>query len=86
MHLGTSFRRVIPEEGPAAETPGEVKRVIFCTGKVYYDLVKERKNQDLEKEVAITRLEQVKQKPWYLKRTCANNFKCANQSSHCIWF
>lgn len=41
------------------QTPNEVKRVIFCTGKVYYDLVKERKNQDLEKQVAITRLEQV---------------------------
>lgn len=53
---------MIPEEGLAAETPAEVKRVIFCTGKVYYDLIKERKNQDLDKEVAIIRLEQVKQK------------------------
>lgn len=57
---------MIAEEGPAAETPGEVKRVIFCTGKVYYDLIKERKNQDLEKEVAITRLEQVNQNNWNL--------------------
>lgn len=50
---------MIPENGLAAQAPHEVKRVIFCTGKVYYDLVKERKNQDLEKQVAITRLEQV---------------------------
>lgn len=50
---------MIPENGLAAHAPHEVKRVIFCTGKVYYDLVKERKNQDLEKQVAITRLEQV---------------------------
>ncbi|XP_053161746.1 2-oxoglutarate dehydrogenase-like, mitochondrial isoform X3 [Hemicordylus capensis] len=66
MVSGTSFRRVIPEEGPAAETPGDVKRVIFCTGKVYYDLIKERKNQDLEKEVAITRLEQISPFPFDL--------------------
>ncbi|XP_061490980.1 2-oxoglutarate dehydrogenase-like, mitochondrial isoform X2 [Rhineura floridana] len=66
MVSGTSFRRVIPEEGPSAETPGEVKRVIFCTGKVYYDLVRERKNQDLEKEVAITRLEQISPFPFDL--------------------
>ncbi|XP_015269491.1 PREDICTED: 2-oxoglutarate dehydrogenase-like, mitochondrial [Gekko japonicus] len=66
MVSGTSFRRVIAEEGPAAETPGEVKRVIFCTGKVYYDLIKERKNQDLEKEVAITRLEQISPFPFDL--------------------
>jgi len=54
---------VIPENGLAAHAPQEVKRVIFCTGKVYYDLVKERKNQDLEKQVAITRLEQVSSDP-----------------------
>lgn len=57
--IGMSFRRVIPEEGIAVEVPNKVKRVIFCTGKVYYDLLKERKNQDLEGQVALTRLEQV---------------------------
>ncbi|XP_028585075.2 2-oxoglutarate dehydrogenase-like, mitochondrial isoform X1 [Podarcis muralis] len=69
MVSGTSFRRVIPEEGPAAEAPGEVKRVIFCTGKVYYELVRERKNQDLEKEVAITRLEQISPFPFDLLKS-----------------
>lgn len=57
--LGTSFQRVIPEDGAAARTPGQVRRLIFCTGKVYYDLVKERSSQGLEGQVAITRLEQV---------------------------
>ncbi|XP_043844023.1 2-oxoglutarate dehydrogenase-like, mitochondrial [Dromiciops gliroides] len=59
MMPGTSFRRMIPEEGSASQAPKDVKRLIFCTGKVYYDLVKERKNQDLEKRVAITRVEQI---------------------------
>lgn len=36
-----------------------MKRVIFCSGKVYYDLAKERKQRKLEREVAIIRLEQV---------------------------
>uniref|UniRef100_A0A8B9UV03 2-oxoglutarate dehydrogenase-like, mitochondrial n=1 Tax=Anas zonorhyncha TaxID=75864 RepID=A0A8B9UV03_9AVES len=62
----TTFQRVIPENGLAAQAPHEVKRVIFCTGKVYYDLVKERKNQDLEKQVAITRLEQISPFPFDL--------------------
>lgn len=57
--LGTSFQRMIPEDGPAARSPGQVQRLIFCTGKVYYDLVKERSSQGLEEQVAITRLEQV---------------------------
>nr|XP_014341840.1 PREDICTED: 2-oxoglutarate dehydrogenase-like, mitochondrial isoform X2 [Latimeria chalumnae] len=56
---GTNFRRLIPEEGTAAQNPEEVKRLIFCAGKIYYDLTKERADQDLEKEVAIARIEQV---------------------------
>lgn len=59
MSAGTKFRRLLPDEGPAGEDPGQVKRVIFCTGKVYYELAKERKQQKLEKEIAIIRLEQV---------------------------
>lgn len=56
---GTSFQRVIPEDGEAAKAPGQVRRLIFCTGKVYYDLVKERSSQGLDEQVALTRLEQV---------------------------
>ena len=37
---GTKFRRIIPEDGPASENPEETRRLIFCTGKVYYDIVK----------------------------------------------
>lgn len=31
---GTSFRRVIPEEGIASQDPSKVERLIFCTGKI----------------------------------------------------
>lgn len=33
--------------------------MIFCTGKVYYELTKERKSRGLEETVAISRIEQV---------------------------
>lgn len=56
---GTNFLRVIPESGPAAQNPDNVKRVLFCTGKVYYELTRERKARDMEPDVAITRVEQV---------------------------
>uniref|UniRef100_A0A671Y1F9 oxoglutarate dehydrogenase (succinyl-transferring) n=1 Tax=Sparus aurata TaxID=8175 RepID=A0A671Y1F9_SPAAU len=56
---GTKFKRLIPDESPASQNPAQVKRVIFCTGKVYYELAKERKRQELEKDIAIIRLEQV---------------------------
>ena len=56
---GTHFLRVIPDSGPAAQSPKQVKRVLFCTGKVYYDLTRERKARQMEADVAITRVEQV---------------------------
>lgn len=59
MLAGTKFKRLIPDQGPAAEDPARVKRVIFCTGKVYYELARERKQGNLEQDVAIIRLEQV---------------------------
>ena len=59
MTEGTSFRRVIPEEGAPASNPAEAKRLIFCSGKVYYDLVKERAKRGFDDSVAIARIEQV---------------------------
>ena len=59
MLPGSKFLRVIPESGPAAKDPSQVKRLFFCCGKVYYDLYKERELRKLEKQVAIVRIEQV---------------------------
>jgi 2-oxoglutarate dehydrogenase E1 component len=57
MGPGTSFHRVIGETSPlAADT--QVKRVVLCSGKVYYDLWQERENRGL-KDVAIVRVEQL---------------------------
>lgn len=56
---GTHFKRIIPDDGPAAAGPEKVKRVIFCTGKIYYELARERKNRELDDTVAVIRIEQV---------------------------
>ena len=60
MITGSSFKRIIPDQGPAAENPEKVKKVIFCSGKLYYELAKERELKELEDRVAIHRIEQVK--------------------------
>uniref|UniRef100_A0A665W621 2-oxoglutarate dehydrogenase complex component E1 n=1 Tax=Echeneis naucrates TaxID=173247 RepID=A0A665W621_ECHNA len=65
---GTNFKRLISDEGPANHSPSQVKRVIFCTGKVYYELAKERKQQKLESDIAIIRLEQISPFPFDLVR------------------
>ncbi|KAF2364758.1 2-oxoglutarate dehydrogenase E1 component [Trinorchestia longiramus] len=66
MKEGTEFLRVIPEEGAAASNASSVKRLIFCTGKVYYDMTAARKEAGLEDSVAIARVEQIAPFPYDL--------------------
>lgn len=54
---GTSFVPVIDEIDKEIKS-NAVKRVIFCTGKVYYDLLEERRKKK-KNNVAIVRLEQL---------------------------
>jgi len=54
---GSAFQYVIPEADAIA--PNEkVKRVVLCTGKVYYDLLAERRDKKVD-DVAIVRVEQL---------------------------
>ena len=66
---GTEFRRIIPDETEKIQQNiANVKRNIFCTGKVYYDLLKERETRGLEDTVALTRIEQLCPFPFDLVR------------------
>ncbi|KAL0186496.1 hypothetical protein M9458_018166, partial [Cirrhinus mrigala] len=62
----THFQRVIPDDGPATQNPSGVKRIIFCTGKIYYEVMRERKTRNMEDSVAITRIEQLSPFPFDL--------------------
>ena len=50
------FQRVIPDA--QQHDPSRIRRVLLCTGKVYYDLI-ERREQDDANDIAIVRLEQI---------------------------
>jgi 2-oxoglutarate dehydrogenase E1 component len=50
-----AFRTVIPDEGA---TPGLARRVVFCSGKVYYDLLAARRAAG-RTDVALVRVEQL---------------------------
>merc|ERR1712038_1187658 len=56
---GTEFRRMILDSGAASHNPAAVQKVLICTGKVYYDLLKERRDRRLEDKIAIHTLEQI---------------------------
>lgn len=50
------YQLVLPEQENL--NPAEVERVIFCSGKVYYELLNERQQADL-RHIALVRLEQL---------------------------
>ena len=64
LQPGTEFQRMILDKGPASENPAQVEKVLFCTGKVYYDLIKERRERGLESKIAIHTLEQISPFPF----------------------
>ena len=57
MGGGARFHRVIGETDPAVG-PERARRVVFCTGKVYYDLLTVREERGID-DVALVRLEQI---------------------------
>lgn len=60
MAPGTSFQPVIAD---TTVSPAQVKRVVMCSGKVYYDLVKHRETKKID-DVAIIRVEELSPFPY----------------------
>jgi len=61
MGPGTSFHRLLPDEaegGDQLQPPEEARRVVLCSGKVYYDLL-EAREQLKRRRVYLMRLEQL---------------------------
>lgn len=60
----TKFKRVYREtDAQISGNPDKVRRVIYCTGKIYYELVDEREKRGI-KDIAIIRIEQLAPFPW----------------------
>jgi 2-oxoglutarate dehydrogenase E1 component len=75
-----SFQRVIDESDDIIDAGG-VRRVILCSGKVYFDLL-ERRRTDGRKDVAIVRLEQLYPFPEQELRVVLNRYQ---QVSELVW-
>eukprot|EP00933_Yihiella_yeosuensis_P079725 TRINITY_DN930_c0_g1_i1.p1 TRINITY_DN930_c0_g1~~TRINITY_DN930_c0_g1_i1.p1 ORF type:complete len:1068 (-),score=228.22 TRINITY_DN930_c0_g1_i1:671-3874(-) len=59
MGPDSKFMRLIPERDAAiSANPEQVKRLVFCTGKIYYELVAEREKLGLT-DVAIATVEMI---------------------------
>lgn len=62
---GTSFKRLLPETEKNLVSDNNIKRVIFCSGQVYYDLYETRQQRNID-NIAIIRLEQLAPFPFDL--------------------
>ena len=74
MLPGTEFKRMILDAGPAGQNPSSVKKVLFCTGKVYYDLLKERRERGLEGQIAIHTIEQISPFPFDIMKKVTDQY------------
>ena len=72
------FRELIDDD--QIQDPLKVKRVLFCSGKLYYDL-KERKQKDSRTDMAIVRIEQLYPLPYKQMDAIVNKYKLA----HYVW-
>ncbi|KAL3282576.1 hypothetical protein HHI36_005752 [Cryptolaemus montrouzieri] len=79
---GTEFKRVIPDDSVGSNA----KKVVFCTGRVYYDLKKAREDRKLTNDIALVRVEQISPFPFDLiKQECSkypNAQLCWTQEEH----
>jgi 2-oxoglutarate dehydrogenase E1 component len=56
---GQSFQRVIPDAGKVLENPDGVKKIVFCTGKVFVDIFNARNQTKTDDKIAVIRVEQI---------------------------
>jgi 2-oxoglutarate dehydrogenase E1 component len=75
-----SFARVIDEVDDLA--PQQVRRVVFCSGKVYFDLLKARRKDGL-REVALVRVEQLYPFPSEEYESALNRYPNAREIVWC---
>ncbi len=66
----STFHRILPETERLAAR-NKVKRVVLCSGKIYYDLIEDREKREI-KDVAVIRVEQLAPFP---TRTLSAEFK-----------
>lgn len=74
------FQTVIGEIDKIAPD-NEIKRVVLCSGKIYYELLEKRRNEDL-KNIALVRLEQIYPLPYEALCDVMNQYPNAKE---CVW-
>jgi 2-oxoglutarate dehydrogenase E1 component len=79
-HLGSGvFHRVLPDRDN--QSPEGVRRILLCSGKLYYDLIKAREDSK-RTDIAILRIEQLYPLPSQLLRSALEKYP---QGTPVVW-
>lgn len=84
MGPGTSFKPVLPDNGFKGNSE-TLEHVMFCTGKIYYDLDDERVRRKLEKKINIIRLEELSPFPFQALEKELQRLGVAKKSIRFSW-
>ncbi len=87
MLEGTYFQRVIVENGKGDNMksyellpPDQIRKVIFCTGKIFYSLYSTRQSRSI-KDITIVRVEQLAPFPFDVLQSVIKNYP----NAHLVW-
>jgi probable 2-oxoglutarate dehydrogenase E1 component DHKTD1 len=83
MSSGSSFQPVLAD--PAIQDSSSVDRLILVTGKLYYDLVKERAAKSLDSRVAIVRVEELSPFPFVEMKDTLSRFVEGKKDLDIAW-
>jgi len=67
--IGTSFKRLIQDDSHTQfnlKSLENVKKILFCSGQIYYNLLEKRNEKNLINNIAIIRIEQIAPFPFDL--------------------
>ena len=84
MSSGSKFTRFYDEPAETAASlvsPEKIKKIIFCTGQVYYALLRAREANKI-RDVVLTRVEQLSPFPFDLVTAALNRYP---NSSQIVW-
>mmetsp|Transcript_8090 Transcript_8090/g.24369 ORF Transcript_8090/g.24369 Transcript_8090/m.24369 type:complete len:525 (+) Transcript_8090:251-1825(+) len=75
---GTSFKVLIDDPNPDIAKGKDVKRLVFCSGKVYYDLIRERGSVRMRNDIRFVRMEQLAPFPFLAVRDIIKQYPKAD--------
>lgn len=84
MGPGTSFQPVLHDPKTFTD-PKAAQRIVLLSGKIYYDLAKERAARNLESRVALVRIEELAPFPFAALSKTLTPYANSNKHLEVLW-